>query len=81
MTTVNAFDSTRQPSTLELGERFNSPYDFYAWRNGQPFTFLAVVNPRDDPAVDDDCGSMFRIQFPDGQTVLARPEEIDRHLA
>jgi len=24
---------------------------------------------------------MFRIQFPDGQTVLARPEEIDRHLA
>ena len=45
MTTVNAFDSTRQPSTLELGERFNSPYDFYAWRNGQPFTFLAVVHP------------------------------------
>ena len=81
MTTVNAFDSTRQPSTLELGERFNSPYDFYAWRNRQPFTFLAVVHHGEDPAVDDDCGSMFRIQFPDGQTVLAWPEGIDRHLA
>ena len=79
-TTVNAFDSARQPYTLEVGERFNSPYDFYAWRNGQPFTFLAVVNPGEDPAVDD-CRSMFRIQFPDGQTVLARPQEIDRHLA
>ena len=81
MTTVNTFDSTRQPYTLEIGERFNSPYDFYAWRNGQPFTFLGIVNPDQDPAVDDDCGSMFRIQFPDGQTVLAWPEEIDRHLA
>ena len=81
MTTVNAFDSARQPYTLELGERFNSPYDFYAWRNRQPFTFLAVVNPGEDPAVDADCGSMFRIQFPDGHTVLAWPEEIDRHLA
>ena len=30
MTTVNTFDSTRQPYTLEIGERFNSPYDFYA---------------------------------------------------
>ena len=80
MTTVNAFDSARQPYTLEVGERFNSPYDFYAWHNGQPFTFLAVVNPGEDPAVDD-CRSMFRIQFPDGQTVLARPQEIDRHLA
>ena len=80
MTTVNAFDSARQPYILEVGERFNSPYDIYAWCNGQPFTFLAVVNP-EDPAVDDDCGSTFRIQFPDGQTVLARPQEIDRHLA
>ena len=33
----------------------------YAWRNGQPFTLIAVVKPGDDPAVDDDCGSMFRI--------------------
>ena len=71
MTTVNTFDSTRQPYTLELGERFNSPYDFYAWRNGQPFTFLAVVNPGEDPAVDDDdYGSMFRTQ---GQQRLCHP--------
>ena len=55
MTTVHAYDSARQPYTLELGERFNSPYDFHAWRNGQPFTFLTVVNPGDDPAIDDDC--------------------------
>ena len=71
MTTVSAFDSARRPYTLELAARFNSPYDPYAWRNGQPFTLIAVVKPGDDPAVDDDCGSMFRIQFPDGHTLLA----------
>jgi hypothetical protein len=81
MTTVSAFDSARRPYTLELAARFNSPYDPYAWRNGQPFTLIAVVKPSDDPAVDDDCGSMFRIQFPDGHTLLAWPEEIGRHSA
>jgi len=60
MTTVSAFDSARLPYTLELAARFNSPYDPYAWRNGQPFILIAVVKPGDDPAVDDDCGSMFR---------------------
>ena len=64
MTTANAFDSARQPYTLELGERFNSPYDFYAWRNGQPFTFLAVVNPGDDPAVDDAADRCFASNSP-----------------
>jgi hypothetical protein len=61
MTTVHALDSARQPYTLELAARFDSPYDFYAARNGQPFTLIAVVNAGEDPAIDDHCGSMFRI--------------------
>ena len=64
MTTVSAFDNARQPYTLELAARFDSPYDFYASRNGQPFTLIAVVNPGEDPAVDDECGSMFSYPVP-----------------
>ena len=80
MTTLSAFDSARQPYTLELAARFDSPNDFYASRNGQPFTLLAVVNPGDDPAVDEDYGSMLRSQFPDDHTVLAWPEEIGGYI-
>jgi hypothetical protein len=76
------------PSTTPAGPTHSSwlrgstsPYDPYAWRNGQPFTPIAAVKAGDDPAIDDDCGSMFRIQFPDGHTLLAWPEEIGRHSA
>jgi hypothetical protein len=73
-------DTPGQPYMLELAERFYGRYDQYAHRDGQPFTLVAVLNPGNDPAIDAECGSMFRIQFPDGQMILAWPEEIGRHI-
>lgn len=54
--------------------RFRRVYDQYAERDGQPFVVRGLVDP--DAYDYAECGPMFAIEFPDGVTIWAWPEEV-----
>lgn len=53
---------------------FQSPYDQYAERNGQPFEILYEI--KGDPNIDPECLPMYKIKFQDGTEMEVWPEEI-----
>lgn len=58
--------------------KFTAHYDQYVERKDQSFTILGIVDPRTYDAHD--CGQMFCIQFNDGTTISAWPEEVENAL-
>ncbi|MCK4978526.1 MAG: hypothetical protein KAS36_16450 [Anaerolineales bacterium] len=59
---------------MEKKTVFESPYEQYAHKNGQPFEILGEV-PRE--TIDfAEVGSLFHIKFADSERIEAWPEEI-----
>lgn len=57
-------------------DAFQSPYEQYAERNGQPFVIVRkITEPTDE--IDDEVLPMYEIRFPDDATILAWPEEVE----
>lgn len=56
-------------------ETFDSPYQQYADRIGQPFTVLSVIDKPDEHH-DEEVLPMYRIRFSDGFETEAWPEEV-----
>lgn len=59
-------------------ETFDSPYDQYAERRGQPFEVVCELTEAD--GIDTEVGPMYLIRFADGIEIQAWPEEVDASL-
>lgn len=54
---------------------FNSPYEQYAARNGEPVTVTGIIDTPDSEH-DAEVLPMYRVTFSDGVSIEAWPEEI-----
>ncbi len=54
---------------------FDSPFEQYRDRNGEPFTVVCAIDQADDDH-DDEVLPMYRIRFQDGVEIEAWPEEV-----
>lgn len=61
---------------MKLRETFQSPYDQYRERIGQPFTLIREIT-EPDAGHDAEVLPMYVIRFPDGEEIEAWPEEVD----
>lgn len=63
--------------TAQFGDKkevFDSPYEQYAERNGQPFEVLREIDSTE--LADAEVLPMYAIRFPDGIEIEAWPEEV-----
>lgn len=54
---------------LPFRSTFQSPFEQYAERVGQPFSFLRLRTVDQDNDIDPEVGALFQIQFPDGEII------------
>lgn len=64
-------------------ETFDSPYQEYADRVGQPFELVGEVDPSEPGHEHDpeEVGVLYRIRFEDGTEIDAWPEEVFRGVS
>jgi hypothetical protein len=67
---------------MKFKDTFQSPYDQYAHRVGQPFTVLRKITRRNATEVerqeyDPEILPVYRIRFGDGEDITAWPEEVE----
>lgn len=62
--------------TFRLRETFQSPFDQFADRVGQPYTYLGAITEPDN-GHDEEVLPMYRIRFADGVEIETWPEEIN----